>query len=436
VFAVIPLFHLPLIGLSVTTPLFVPVAAEALFAPPTSWFRRYRGWLLLACAIWVGMLVSQIASSIAARESPLEKEGILTLVRYAYWILVFCVTAYVGADRRVGRRLALVLRVSLVALACLRWVEGLAFGKIGAWTDTVFLTQNDYGVLFSTFFPFLLVPLAALRWKPRLVAFVAMLLVWGAAAINGSRGSWIGMAVGFVAFGVVLVLARPGAALRLLRPVALGLGLLLAFVLTGPGRVQEAVVSRFSTMSTLELDKSFMIRQALNQKSWRLFAESPFFGIGLGKFRDVYMSLDLPEVFTSKEAEESINRKASHNSYLTFLAEGGLSASLPLFLLLVALAGKGFLAAVRLARQGELWALSVFSGFVGMGVHLWVNSGITNTATWYVYGLVAAMVVLAKRSRARAGRPVVAGRAQFRRLARRIRAVQPGVPLFGRWLRS
>src|SRR6266516_5154051 len=101
-----------------------------------------------------------------------------------------------------------------------------------------------------------------------------------------------------------------------------------------------------------------MIRRALNQKCWRLFQQSPIYGIGPGRYRDIYVGLDLPEVF-SQSAEEGINKKSSHNSYLSFLAEGGLVTSLPLALLLGILAVRGAIAAMVLNRRGERWAPGV-----------------------------------------------------------------------------
>jgi O-antigen ligase len=88
--------------------------------------------------------------------------------------------------------------------------------------------------------------------------------------------------------------------------------------------------------------------------------------------------------------------RSSHNSYLSFLAEGGLVGALPLAALIVTLAIRGALAAMALNRKGERWALGVYASFIAMSVHFWVLSGLAGTHAWFVYGLVVASVVSAK----------------------------------------
>jgi O-antigen ligase len=198
-------------------------------------------------------------------------------------------------------------------------------------------------------------------------------------------------------FGFLAIVSRPGASLRLILPMGVA-SLALVSVLAGSARVREAVLSRFSTFDNLELDKSYMLRQALNQKSWRLFEESPLCGIGPGRFMAIYVPLDLPKVFTRND-DAFINTKSSHNSYFSFLAEGGLVATVPLALLLIILAVRGALAAVVLNRRGEHWALGIYGSFIAMSMHFWVLAGLTGTHPWFVYGLLAATVVLAARVR-------------------------------------
>ena len=90
--------------------------------------------------------------------------------------------------------------------------------------------------------------------------------------------------------------------------------------------------------------------------------------------------------------------KSSHNSYVSFVAENGIVGAVPLAFLLLVLAVGGDGAAGRLARRGQVWALGVYAGFIGMSIHLWALSGLTSTATWFVYGLVAALIMLNRQA--------------------------------------
>jgi hypothetical protein len=41
----------------------------------------------------------------------------------------------------------------------------------------------------------------------------------------------------------------------------------------------------------------------------------------------------------------------------------------------------------------------VFAGFVTMSIHLWTLSGLTGTAPWFLYGMLAGVIELSRRAR-------------------------------------
>jgi O-antigen ligase len=104
----------------------------------------------------------------------------------------------------------------------------------------------------------------------------------------------------------------------------------------------------------------------------------------------------MPLVLAGRSGEDFMRRSA-HNSYLSFLAEGGLVVSVPLAALITLLMIRGALAAIKLNRRGERWALGVYASFIAMSVHFWSLAGLTGTHAWFDYGLVAATIVLAER---------------------------------------
>jgi hypothetical protein len=67
--------------------------------------------------------------------------------------------------------------------------------------------------------------------------------------------------------------------------------------------------------------------------------------------------------------------------------------------LLITLTLKGGTAALYLARREQFWAAGAYAGFVGMSIHMWAINSLTNSANWMVYGLTAALIVIAARKR-------------------------------------
>ncbi len=391
-YSVVPIVDIPLFGLSISAPLFFLIALETIFRPPKPWFRDYRLWINLAMFIGLGIVFSSLGNGLQSVATAYGIKDVLAVIRYAYWLLFFVVTTYFVSYNKLGWRLAKWLAVAISALALLRWWEALVFGKIGAWTETRFLTQNDYGILFSTFAVILLPFLVSGRRS--VLALIATLVVWGAVAMNGSRGSWISVAIAALVFFLIILSSRSRFSRGLFTLFSF---LMLAFAIASiaPHSWVVPIEKRFSTFQTLDEDKSYAIRQLMIQKGLRLFRANPLFGIGPDRFRRTSIELDIPKLL--RYAPQShFDEKSAHNSYIVLLAETGLVGTLPFAILIVILATKGLKAAIFLSREGELWAPAVFSGFIGMSVHLYVLAGITNTSTWLMYGLVAGMIWLSK----------------------------------------
>jgi O-antigen ligase len=250
------------------------------------------------------------------------------------------------------------------------------------------------GFLFSTFSPFLLYFLLQEKGKRLLLSFFANVLLWGAVAINGSRGSWVAIAVGLGISLILLIRFQP----RKFSGLFVGIvfvGSFLALSLIAIPRVSEAVLSRFYTFQTLETDKSYLIRQLMNQKALRLFKESPIIGVGTARFRIESIPLEIPQVL-SYAPQAHFDRKSAHNSFLGFLAENGLLASIPLALLLSILSMQGIRAQNYFIHQNNYWALAVFTSFLQMSIHMWGINALANTVCWFVYGMVVAMIVMRK----------------------------------------
>lgn len=396
-YLVLPLVDVPLLGLSISAPLFFIITLYCILKPPQPWPTAIRKWILLAVLIWLGIVMSTLFNGILRSSSGMDTETWALLIQYAYWLLTFVITAYFASRTNILERTAKLLGWAVFALALVRLFEAVVWGVVNTYESvTRLLTPNTYGFLFSTFFPFLLVPLFAIKGGNKFLPITRVLIVAVAVVINGSRSSWISVAAGTIFFTLMIFFLRSrkvGMALFLLSvlvvSILLGLNLL-------PEPVQSAISLRASTFQNLEQDKSYVFRELMVQKGLKLFEESPIIGVGASRFRKESVELELSGVF-KLYSQSSFDRKSAHNSYVGFLAESGLIGSLPLLVLILMLAFQGFKAAVSHARREDLGALSVMASFVGMSIHMWTISALAGTVTWFAYGLVAALIVLENR---------------------------------------
>jgi len=391
----LPLVDVPFLGLSLSAPVFFLIALPVILRPAQPWIAAYRRWIMMAALIWAGMLLSAVLNGLFSGGTQIDTGGIVALVQFSYWLLVFVVTVYlVSSQEKLAQRLVSVIAVGIALLAFIRLGEAVFSGAIGAWTRLQFMTQNGYAIQFSMFYPVLL---SFVYWGPRKkLAGMSALLMLAAILINGSRTGWLAALISTSVFLWMLLRTQRqrmrSVVVLLFLAGTIGLGSLLA-----PSNVISAFESRLDTFQSLENDKSYAIRQLMVQKGILLFQSNPLTGVGISRWRKESVPLEIPRVL-QYSTQAYYDNKSSHNSYVSFLAENGLLGSLPFGFLLLTLALRGYQTASGLARRGQVWALGIYAGFLGMSVHLWALSGLTGTAPWFVYGLVAAMIVLERKS--------------------------------------
>ncbi|MGQ9517898.1 MAG: O-antigen ligase family protein [Anaerolineae bacterium] len=396
-YVAIPKGDIPFLGISLSAPIMFLIALEVYLRPPAPWLRQYRRWVLLATAMWAGIFISAVANGLLSGGTDMDRQGALEVFRFAYWLgVVFLVTVYLVSYLDLGRRTIQWMAGAVVLTALIRWFEAIAFGKIGAWTNPRFFTQNFYGWLFSTFTPFLYALLVDPKTKRRWMVAAGILVIWSAAAINGSRGSWVGLAGGLLFFLLLYLRVHPGHIKGVILLILVCAGF-LGLITLAPERVVAAVSQRYATFQRLEEDKTYMARQLMIQKGLRLFRESPLIGVGPARWTKEYVPLVVPEILGGWRRESFYqSRLSAHNSYIPMLAETGLAGAVPYAFLLLTLIWKGYTSAVRLAKEGDLWALGVYVAFIGMSIHFWVLAGLTGTSAWVMYGLVGAAIESAK----------------------------------------
>jgi O-antigen ligase len=389
-YLVVPIIDVPLLRLSLSAPIFFLIALSIFLRPPERWISQYQLWIMLALFIWLGILISVLLNGILSGGIKVNKGQIAAVIQFGYWMLIFVATAYFVSYTGLARHYASLIAVGIAALAVLRWGEAILGGAIGYWSTLKLLTENAYGIQFSTFAPILL---AFVFWggKQKL-AGIGVIILLGAVAINGSRSSWLAILIAFILFAWMFLRTQrhPSRVVFVLLFFTLVFG---AGMLFAPRQMVSLVSQRFATLQQLDEDKSYAIRQVMVQKGLKLFLQSPLIGIGLNRWYDESVPLMIPRIMTYY-TQGYFDSKSAHNSYVLFLAENGLIGSLPLAILLIILVIRGYRAAANLAKNGQIWALGIYAGFIGMSIHFWSLAGLTGTLPWFIYGMVVALIVL------------------------------------------
>ena len=390
IYLVIPAIDVPLLGLSLSAPVFFVIALACVLKPPRPWFRQYSSWILLAAVIWFGIFISTVANGLLSGGVDINSDGILYLIRYLYWLIVFVLTGYFANQDQLLNKIPVILAWSVFILALLRWVEVLLYGNIGAWSGTHLLPENAYGFQFSVFSPFLLVLIFQQKGWKKVFWILAEVVVWGAVAINASRGSWVAMGIGLGICLLLLFFSKPQRFFTAVFSVLLMAGIGFALWNEIP-KAAAAVEERLGTFQNLEEDKSYVIRQVMIQKGLRLFKDSPLVGVGANRFTLTWADIDLPDILEYRGIGE-FETKNAHNSYIQWLAEFGLLGSIPLVILLAVLTIRGFITTRRAIVQRDLVPLAIYLSFLQMSMHLWVITALTGTVTWFIYGLLMAVI--------------------------------------------
>ena len=395
VLLVLPVPDVPGWGISLSTLVFCFLGLQLAAASRRISLRPYVLWILLAALIWMGRFLSIAGNVLANNLADLSSSDVLALLRFAFWMTVFVGTAFVASQNHMGAWLCSFLGVLLAALGLLRLAEAFALGTWGP-AEAILRTPNDYGLLFSTFTPFLVwLALTKRGWR-QLACSLCSCMVLIAVAANGSRSSWVAVALGLL-LTVGLFACTNRHALR--RTAAAIAGLAAAALLSAtiiPDRLWTPVKERFATLDHLEQDKPYAVRLLMLQKAANLFADNPVFGIGAGRFRSTNAALVVPALLDHK-SRARLDTKSAHNSYAAALAETGAVGAAPLLLFLLILLFRGAASVWRGVRRGEDWIVPVYVSFVCMSVHLWTLAGLTGSLPWFVYGLLAAVIHQSRR---------------------------------------
>lgn len=154
----------------------------------------------------------------------------------------------------------------------------------------------------------------------------------------------------------------------------------------------------YNTDETLENDHSFLTRLALVEKGISIFKDHPITGVGVNNFTklsfDIQFNFEGGQLLEHKE-ESIAEGTSAHNSYISFLSEGGLLMIIPvLFLMFYPI----FYFITRF-NQIESKDRAIFIGVICMSIHSWFISGMLNVFGWYLLGLANSYIIYKKPTR-------------------------------------
>jgi O-antigen ligase len=405
-----PLYPIPLINVSLSFPVIVILVLQIQRRTGQLPLPRHSRLTAFLVCLLVAMIISLVANVLSGDLVEGYADSLKAVAQFGFYIVcaglgyrLFCQPSFPASAAT-----AFAIGVAVMSLFVI--VEQLLFGGYEwGWSNLTRMSQNGYAVQYSAFLPFMYCALvASKRLGARLCWGLLVAFSLGAVLINSSRTAWGTTVLTLCVFIAIYAVVRRRYIAALIAALVIPV-VLLGTWLVLPDRVRDSVEKDFDTFDNLQGDKSWMIRQLQIQKSMKIFAEKPLIGVGPAQFRNQLVALEMPDVLAGRNARQ-FSDVSAHNSYIQALSEGGLIFMTPFVAMLAWLLLAGARAAVVLCRRGEVWALGLFAGMIGLSVHFWTIAALMNTSTWFLYGGVAAMIFRARqvKSYARRHSPVLA----------------------------
>lgn len=151
-------------------------------------------------------------------------------------------------------------------------------------------------------------------------------------------------------------------------------------LLSGSPRLHQLIYNT----SSIEEDRSLLVRFAMISKGLSLFSQNPLTGIGINNFTTTYKKPELS--FKNSyyvEHRRIYETISSHNSYILLLSEGGLVLAVPFFLILLNIIAVYLNNLRYLDHLMTAWMLSL----LGTLVHMFFINSILNSYLWFYLGM-------------------------------------------------
>ncbi len=263
------------------------------------------------------------------------------------------------------------------------WLDPMFSDTISSRAEGTFGNPNIYAVflitaiVFSVGFAF-----AQSRKKFRGFYIIALILNTGALVLTWTRGAWLAVLLGGIAFLIIKSIKAP----KLLLIPLLSLPVLITLI---PADITERFMSIFNTA-----DSSIASRLSIWRSAIAMLSEHLFIGVGVGEGA-------FSEEF-AKYAEDSVTAPHSHNLFLEIGCEIGIFA-LALFLILLLIRVRHRASYTLYVHGSSVISVCSVAGvalFVllsfGMTDYIWYSSAMY-VLFWFVFGLGSAALRIARK---------------------------------------
>jgi O-antigen ligase len=152
----------------------------------------------------------------------------------------------------------------------------------------------------------------------------------------------------------------------------------------------------YSTDETFATDRSYLTRVAVIKKGLNLFERNPLAGIGIGNFHRTHGEIDFSfegGEFIEARHETLENRISAHNSYISFLSEGGLL----LFIPMIAMMFYPLIYFVMNFNNINQYDKAIFVGIIFMCIHAYFIVGMVNVYAWFLIGIANSYIIYRKK---------------------------------------
>ncbi len=303
---------------------------------------------------WLALLLAWAsASALRSWNTPWRLDALTEWVRWASGIgLALALGGLLTRARQAGWLLV------IVAGALAVW--GLRQAALGLTQITgPYRDHQLYGSALLTLLPLALAFSVRSRSRPQAWAAQSIALAVAVSlAFSQTRSAWIGGGAGVLVFAWLwLWTARPARRVLLL-PVLLGLGVMGACaVLVETTEMQKPLALRMQTLQAFSADTSWQGRLIAWRGARRMAAQSPVFGVGLGRYPDRQRAFSHVGRALSSAQRPSLSEQA-HDLYLQTAAEIGWPAVGLYGLALLSVWGRGYVL-LRQARGGPVGSRTV-----------------------------------------------------------------------------
>lgn len=232
------------------------------------------------------------------------------------------------------------------------------------------------------------------KYKNYFITFLFIGLISLAGILSGSRSASILVFVGSsiaVLLGSltqIAVLSFLGILASFAIPAIVDSPAVKATILDLNPRTYELL---YETENTLQTDRSYLTRLAMIEKGMNIFKEHPITGIGIGNF----MSAEYPIDFKFEGAEfieyqeEHLMHTNAHNSYISFLSEGGILLLIPMVILIFTPTVFFITHYISIPNVHK----GLFIGIIFMSIHSWFIAGMVNVMGWFLLGVANAYII-------------------------------------------